>query len=288
MASGGPHQVLRAVGERTIRVRLGHGIEIGGGDFVVIAGPCALENTDQVERTANAVKSAGAHALRGGAFKPRTSPYSFQGLGEVGLKLIADSGRRLRLPVVSEVMDVAQLSLMLDYVDVLQIGARNMQNFALLRAASKVNRPVLLKRGFGSTIEEWLLAAEYLLDGGNDQVVLCERGIRSFDNTLRNTLDLAGMAWVKERTKLPVIVDPSHSTGVRSLVTPMSLAAAAAGADGLLIEVHPNPEVAMCDGPQALTPEMFGHLMTTLPGILHATGRKMAHPEPLAAVGGSR
>ncbi len=288
MASGGPHQVLRAVGERTIRVRLGHGVEIGGGDFVVIAGPCALENTDQVERTANAVKSAGAHALRGGAFKPRTSPYSFQGLGEVGLKLIADSGRRLRLPVVSEVMDVAQLSLMLDYVDVLQIGARNMQNFALLRAASKVNRPVLLKRGFGSTIEEWLLAAEYLLDGGNDQVVLCERGIRSFDNTLRNTLDLAGMAWVKERTKLPVIVDPSHSTGVRSLVTPMSLAAAAAGADGLLIEVHPNPEVAMCDGPQALTPEMFGHLMTTLPGILHATGRKMAHPEPLAAVGGSR
>lgn len=288
MASGGPHQVLRAIGDRTIRVRLGHGLEIGGGDFVVIAGPCALENTEQVEKTASAVKNAGAHALRGGAFKPRTSPYSFQGLGEVGLKLIADAGRRQHLPVVSEVMDVAQLPLMLDYVDVLQIGARNMQNFALLRAVSKVRRPVVLKRGFGSTIEEWLLAAEYLLDGGNDQVVLCERGIRSFDNTLRNTLDLAGMAWVKERTKLPVIVDPSHSTGVRTLVTPMSLAAAAAGADGLLIEVHPNPEAAMCDGPQALTPEMFGSLMATLPAILHATDRKLAHPEPLAAVGGSR
>ena len=248
MASHGPHQVLREIGERTIRVRLGYGLEIGGGDFVVIAGPCALENTDQVEKTATSVKAAGAHALRGGAFKPRTSPYAFQGLGEVGLKLIADSGRRLHLPVVSEVMDAAQLPLMLDYVDVLQIGARNMQNFALLRAVSKVRRPVVLKRGFGSTIEEWLLAAEYLLDGGNDQVVLCERGIRSFDNTLRNTLDLAGMAWVKERTKLPVIVDPSHSTGVRTLVTPMALAAAAAGADGLLIEVHPNPEAALCDG----------------------------------------
>ncbi len=288
MASHGPHQVLREIGERTIRVRLGYGLEIGGGDFVVIAGPCALENTDQVEKTATSVKAAGAHALRGGAFKPRTSPYAFQGLGEVGLKLIADSGRRLHLPVVSEVMDAAQLPLMLDYVDVLQIGARNMQNFALLRAVSKVRRPVVLKRGFGSTIEEWLLAAEYLLDGGNDQVVLCERGIRSFDNTLRNTLDLAGMAWVKERTKLPVIVDPSHSTGVRTLVTPMALAAAAAGADGLLIEVHPNPEAALCDGPQALTPEMFGHLMATLPALLAATGRKMAHLETLAAVGGAR
>jgi 3-deoxy-7-phosphoheptulonate synthase len=177
---------------------------------------------------------------------------------------------------------------MLDYVDVLQIGARNMQNFALLRAVSKVKRPVVLKRGFGSTIEEWLLAAEYVLDGGNDQVVLCERGIRSFDTTLRNTLDLAGMAWVKERTRLPVIVDPSHSTGVRSLVTPMSLAAAAAGADGLLIEVHPHPEAALCDGPQALTPVQFGHLMMTLPAILGATGRTLARHEPLAAVGGSR
>ncbi len=289
MASGGPQHVLRAVGERTVRVRFGPSLEIGNGDFVVIAGPCALENTDQVECTASAVKQAGAHALRGGAFKPRTSPYAFQGLGEVGLKLIAGAGRRHHLPVVSEVMDTAQLPLMLDYVDVLQIGARNMQNFTLLRAVSKVKRPVVLKRGFGSTIDEWVLAAEYLLDGGNDQVVLCERGIRSFDNTLRNTLDLAGMAWVKERTKLPVIVDPSHSTGVRSLVIPMALAAAAAGADGILVEVHPHPELAMCDGPQALTPEMFQQLMSTLPALLHATGRKLAphsRGEPLAAVGG--
>ncbi len=271
-----PQRVLREPHERTSRVRLGPELEVGGADFVVIAGPCALESAEQVERTAAAVKHGGAHALRGGAFKPRTSPYSFQGLGEVGLKLIADEGRRLHLPVVSEVMDVAQLPLMLDYVDVLQVGARNMQNFALLRAISKVKRPVLLKRGFGSTLDEWLLAAEYILDGGNDQVVLCERGIRSFDTTLRNTLDLAGMAWVKERSKLPVLVDPSHATGVRSLVTPMALAAAAAGADGLLIEVHPSPELALCDGPQALTPELFGTLMGALPGVLHAVGRRLA------------
>jgi 3-deoxy-7-phosphoheptulonate synthase len=234
------------------------------------------------------VKAAGAHALRGGAFKPRTSPYSFQGLGEVGLKLLSEQGRRHRLPVVSEVMDVSQLPLMLDYVDVLQVGARNMHNFSLLRALAKANRPVVLKRGFGATLEEWLLAAEYLLDGGNEQVVLCERGIRSFDTTLRNTLDLAGMAWVRERSKLPVIVDPSHSTGVRSLVTPMALAAAAAGADGILVEVHPTPEAALCDGPQALTPEQFTSLMQLLPGVLEATGRHLGTAEPLAAVGGAR
>jgi 3-deoxy-7-phosphoheptulonate synthase len=285
----GAAKVLRGVGQPTTRVRLGPGVELGGGDFVVIAGPCALENAEQVERTASVVKSAGAHALRGGAFKPRTSPYSFQGLGEVGLKLIAEQGRALGLPVVSEVLDTAQLDLMLDYVDVLQIGARNMQNFALLRAVSKVRRPVVLKRGFGSTIDEWLLAAEYLLDGGNDQVVLCERGIRSFDNTLRNTLDLAGMAFVKERSRLPVIVDPSHSTGVRSLVVPMALAAAAAGADGLLVEVHPAPDLALCDGPQALTPPMFDGLMRTLPAVLAAVGHRLAGSAPsLHAVGGSR
>lgn len=278
-------KALRTNGEPTTRVSLGMGLEVGGGDFVVIAGPCALENGEQVERTATAVKSAGAHALRGGAFKPRTSPYSFQGLGEPGLRLLAEQGRKLRLPVVSEVMDVSQLPLMVDYVDVLQIGARNMHNFALLRAAAKTNRPVLLKRGFGATLEEWLFAAEYLLEGGNDQVILCERGIRSFDTTLRNTLDLAGMAWVKEKSKLPVLVDPSHSTGVRSLVAPMALAAAAAGADGLLVEVHPQPEQALCDGAQALTPPMFEGLMRSLPGILQATGRKLAHAEPLAAVG---
>ena len=285
MAAHEARKVLRGAGEATVQVSLGAGLTMGDGRFLVIAGPCALESADQVEKAAVAVKNGGAHALRGGAFKPRTSPYSFQGLGEMGLKLLAEQGKRLRMPVVSEVMDVSQLSLMLDYVDVLQIGARNMHNFSLLREVAKTNRPVVLKRGFGATLEEWLLAAEYLLDGGNDQVVLCERGIRSFDNTLRNTLDLAGMAWVKERSRLPVIVDPSHSTGVRSLVIPMALAAAAAGADGLMVEVHPTPETAMCDGPQALTPAMFGSLMQTLPGILQATGRSLVRPEPLAAVG---
>jgi 3-deoxy-7-phosphoheptulonate synthase len=192
------------------------------------------------------------------------------------------------MPIVSEVMDASQLPLMCDYVDVLQIGARNMQNFSLLRAVSKVRRPVVLKHGLSATLQEWLLASEYILDGGNDQVILCERGIRSIDPTLRNMLDLAGMAWVKERSKLPVIVDPSHSTGVRSLVVPMALAAAAAGADGLLVEVHPQPEVALCDGAQALTPPMFEGLMRALPGVLHAVGRRLANSEPLAAVGGTR
>lgn len=285
MAAHEARKVLRSAGEATVQVSLGAGLTLGDGRFLVIAGPCALENAEQVEKAAAAVKTAGAHALRGGAFKPRTSPYSFQGLGEMGLQLLAEQGKKLRMPVVSEVMDVSQLSLMLDYVDVLQIGARNMHNFSLLREVAKTGRPVVLKRGFGATLEEWLLAAEYLLDGGNDQVILCERGIRSFDNTLRNTLDLAGMAWVKERSRLPVIVDPSHSTGVRSLVIPMALAAAAAGADGIMVEVHPTPETAMCDGPQALTPTMFGQLMQTLPGLLQATGRSLVRPEPLAAVG---
>jgi 3-deoxy-7-phosphoheptulonate synthase len=288
MSAQAARKVMRGEGEPTVKVSLGSGLTIGDGSFMVIAGPCALENGEQVEKAALGVKAGGAHVLRGGAFKPRTSPYSFQGLGEMGLKLLAEQGKKHRMPVVSEVMDVAQLELMLEYVDVLQIGARNMHNFSLLREVAKTNRPVVLKRGFGATLEEWLLAAEYLLDGGNDQVILCERGIRSFDNTLRNTLDLAGMAWVKERSRLPVIVDPSHSTGVRSLVIPMALAAAAAGADGIMVEVHPTPETALCDGPQALTPEMFAGMMKVLPGILGATGRELAHPASLSAVGGAR
>lgn len=286
MGATGPKRVLREPGEATRRVRFGS-VEVGG-DFVVIAGPCALESQEQVEKAAQAVKASGAHAMRGGAFKPRTSPYSFQGLGEPGLRLLSEAGRRHRMPIVSEVLDVTQLPTMLEYVDVLQVGARNMQNFALLRALSKLDRPVLLKRGFGATIDEWMLAAEYLLDGGNEQVVLCERGIRSFDTTLRNTLDLAGMAYVKERVKLPVIVDPSHSTGLATLVTPMALAAAAAGADGLLVEVHPAPAQALCDGAQALTPEAFDGLMKQLSAVLAATGRRLAEPRPLAAVGGTR
>ncbi len=286
MGATGPKQVLREPGEATRRVRFGN-VEVGG-DFVVIAGPCAVENQEQVDHAANAVKSSGGHGLRGGAFKPRTSPYAFQGMGEPGLKLLTDAGRRLRMPVVSEIMDAAQLPTLMEYVDVLQVGARNMQNFSLLRALSKIDRPVLLKRGFGATIDEWILAAEYLLDGGNEQVVLCERGIRSFDNTLRNTLDLAGMAYVKQKVKLPILVDPSHSTGLSWLVTPMSLAAAAAGADGLLVEVHPTPETALCDGPQALTPQAFDAMMKGVGAVLAATGRRFADVKPLAAVGGVR
>jgi 3-deoxy-7-phosphoheptulonate synthase len=286
MGATGPKQVLREPGEATHRVRFGN-VEVGG-DFVVIAGPCALENQEQVDQAAHAVKSSGGHALRGGAFKPRTSPYTFQGMGEPGLKLLTEAGRRLRMPVVSEIMDAAQLPTLVEYVDVLQVGARNMQNFSLLRALSKIDRPVLLKRGFGATIDEWILAAEYLLDGGNDQVVLCERGIRSFDNTLRNTLDLAGMAYVKQKVKLPILVDPSHSTGLSWLVTPMALAAAAAGADGLLVEVHPTPETALCDGPQALTPQAFDAMMKGVGAVLGATGRRFAELKPLAAVGGVR
>jgi 3-deoxy-7-phosphoheptulonate synthase len=250
-------------------------VEIGGPGFVVIAGPCAVEGVEQTEAAASAVRAAGAHLLRGGVFKPRTSPYSFQGMGEPGLRVLAQAGRRHRLPVVAEVLDAAQLPLMLDSVDLLQVGARNMQNFALLRALARVPRPVLLKRGLSATVQEWLLAAEYLLHGGNPDVVLCERGIRTFETATRNTLDLAAVAYVKARSHLPVIVDPSHATGDRSLVIPMSLAAAAAGADGLLVEVHPRPEQALCDGAQALTPDMFRSLMAALPGVLRAVGRSL-------------
>jgi 3-deoxy-7-phosphoheptulonate synthase len=258
-------------------------LEIGGPGFVVMAGPCAIEDADQTERTAAAVAAAGAHVLRGGVFKPRTSPYSFQGLGEPGLRLMCEAGRRHGLPIISEVMDVSQLPLMVDYTDILQVGARNMQNFSLLRALGKVRKPVLLKRGMAATIEEWLLAAEYILDGGNEQVILCERGIRTFETAMRNTLDLAAVAYVKKRSHLPVIVDPSHSTGDPALVIPMSLAAAAAGADGLLVEVHPWPERALCDGQQALTPERFQNLMRRLPAVLQAMDRQLWRPASQAA-----
>ncbi len=276
MTSDGPRRVWRSEGSPGTRVRLSTGVEVGGEGFVVIAGPCAVESPAQIDAAAEAVAWHGAHALRGGAFKPRTSPYSFQGLGEQGLESLAASGRRHRLPVVTEVMDAAQLPTVLEHADVLQIGARNMQNFSLLKAVGLVRRPVLLKRGLSATLDEWLLAAEYILEGGNDQVLLCERGIRTFEPRLRNTLDLAGMAWIKQRTRLPVLADPSHATGDRSLVIPMALAAAAAGADGLLIEVHPRPAEALCDGAQALTPAMFGELMTALKRVLAAVGRSLA------------
>ena len=265
----------RALAARPGGVQVGP-YTFGGPQFVVIAGPCAVESEAQLEESASAVKRAGAHLLRGGAYKPRTSPYSFQGLGEHGLELLRRARLRHDLPVVAEVMDAAQLPRMLDTVDVLQVGARNMQNFSLLKALGAVRRPVLLKRGFSATFEEWLLAAEYLLEGGNDQVILCERGIRTFETATRNTLDLSAVALAKERTSLPVIVDPSHATGRRELVVPMSLAAAAAGADGLLIEVHAQPGEALCDGPQALTPDLFAVLMQRLSPLLSALGRTLA------------
>jgi 3-deoxy-7-phosphoheptulonate synthase len=283
----GPSRVRRDARPQGTCIPVG-GVEIGGAGFVVMAGPCAVEDAEQTERAAAAVSAAGAHVLRGGVFKPRTSPYAFQGLGEPGLRLLAESGRRHGLPLISEVMDASQLPLMMEYADILQVGARNMQNFTLLRALGKVRKPVLLKRGLAATIEEWLMAAEYVLDGGNEQVMLCERGIRTFETAMRNTLDLAAVAYVKERSHLPVIVDPSHATGDPALVLPMSLAAAAAGADGLLVEVHPWPERALCDGAQALTPERFQELMRRLPAVLHAVDRHLWRPASPAQVVGAR
>jgi 3-deoxy-7-phosphoheptulonate synthase len=261
---------------------------IGGTKVGVIAGPCSVENKAQLLEIAHAVREAGAVGLRGGAFKPRTSPYAFQGLAEEGLKYLAMAREETGLAVVTEVMAVEQVALVGQYADVLQVGARNMQNFTLLRALGKVRKPVLLKRGLAATIEEWLMAAEYVLDGGNEQVMLCERGIRTFETAMRNTLDLAAVAYVKERSHLPVIVDPSHATGDPALVLPMSLAAAAAGADGLLVEVHPWPERALCDGAQALTPERFQELMRRLPAVLHAVDRHLWRPASPAQVVGAR
>ena len=243
-------------------VRVGD-VQVGLGT-VVIAGPCAVETEEQTLATAHAVKEAGADMLRGGAFKPRTSPYAFQGLGLGGLKILERARRETGLPIVTEVIDPRDVSWVAEYADVLQIGARNMQNFSLLREVGRSRRPVLLKRGMHSTIAEWLSCAEYVLSEGNGNVILCERGIRTFERYTRNTLDLSAVPSVRELTHLPVIVDPTHSTGRPSLVGPMSLAAIAAGADGLIVEVHPQPEKALCDGDQALTPEAFAVLMRKL------------------------
>ena len=237
------------------------GVKIGGGDLVVMAGPCSVESRDQLMETARAVKAAGADMLRGGAYKPRTSPYDFQGLGVEALRLLRDAGEETGLPIVTEVMSEVDVEIVAEYADMLQVGARNMQNFSLLRKLATFARPILLKRGPSATIKEWLLAAEYLLAGGNANVVLCERGIKTFETATRNTLDLAAIALVKELSHLPVIADPSHGTGLRSLVAPMSKAAAAAGADGLMIEVHPCPERALSDGPQSLDLPGFAELM---------------------------
>ena len=255
-------------------VRIGT-MAIGGPVFQVIAGPCAVETHDQTRNTALAVKAAGASALRAGAYKPRTSPYGFAGHGPSGLNILREIGDELGLPIVTEVMDTADLDLVAAHADALQIGARNMQNFALLRAVGKAGKPVVLKRGMSAKIEELLLAAEYLLDAGNDQVVLVERGIRTFETATRNTLDLNAIPYIKQKTHLPVLVDPSHGTGVRDLVIPMALAAAACGADGLLVEVHENPAVALSDGAQSLYPDQFEALMAALGPVVRAVGRQI-------------
>jgi 3-deoxy-7-phosphoheptulonate synthase len=237
-----------------------NGIEIGR-DFVVIAGPCSVESEAQTLETARAVKAAGANMLRGGAFKPRTSPYAFQGLGLAGIKILEKAKRETALPIVNEVIDPRDVSWVAEFADVLQIGTRNMQNFSLLKEVGKSGRPVLLKRGMYSTLEEWLNCAEYILSEGNPDVILCERGIRTFETYTRNTLDLSAVPAIKELTHLPIIIDPTHSTGRLSLIGPMSLAAVAAGAHGLIIEVHYKPQEALCDAQQALTPDMFADLM---------------------------
>ncbi|MBN2619280.1 MAG: 3-deoxy-7-phosphoheptulonate synthase, partial [Spirochaetales bacterium] len=236
-------------------------VTVGGNRVTVIAGPCAVESRDQIIESAYAVKDAGAVMLRGGAFKPRTSPYSFQGLQEKGCQYLKEASELTGLPVVTEIVAPGDAQMMKDYVDVFQIGARNMQNFELLKTIGRIGKPVILKRGLSATIEEWLMAAEYLLAEGNDEVILCERGIRTYENYTRNTLDLSAVPIIKQLSHLPVIVDPSHATGLRDKVSPMALAAIAAGANGLIVEVHPNPEEALSDGPQSLYPEQFDKLM---------------------------
>jgi 3-deoxy-7-phosphoheptulonate synthase len=257
-------------------IDLGRGVMIGGREVVVAAGPCAVESAGQIAEIAAKVAQAGAKLLRGGAFKPRSSPYSFQGLGEQGLKLMRDAADKNNLLVVSEVMDPSQIEIMLPYVDVLQVGARNMQNYHLLRGLGEVDKPVLLKRGMSGTLEELLLSAEYIMSGGNYKVILCERGIRTFETALRNTLDIAAIPVLKGLSHLPVIADPSHGTGKRDKVVPMARAAVAAGADGLLIEVHPDPERALSDGVQSLYPEQFAQMMKEIRLIAPAVDRAVA------------
>lgn len=255
---------------------------IGAEEVIIMAGPCAVENREQLLTTAQAVCDYGADVLRGGAYKPRTSPHSFQGLGDAGLELLKEASELTGLPIITEVLDVRDLEKVIEVADIIQTGARNMQNFALLRELGRIDKPVLLKRGIAATIEEWLQAAEYILLGGNQNVILCERGIRTFETYTRNTLDLSAVPAVKELSHLPVIVDPSHATGRWSLVIPMALAAIAAGADGLLVEVHPDPSKALSDGPQALTPNNFALMVSQLAPVASAVGRKLRHaPAPI-------
>src|SRR6201993_4364023 len=257
-------------------VKLANGVGVGGNEIVVMAGPCSVESREQIFTTAEAVAKAGAKVLRGGAFKPRSSPYSFQGHGEDALKLMREAGEKFKLLVISEVMEISQIPMMIPYVDILQVGARNMQNFNLLRELGKVRKPVLLKRGIAATLEELLLSAEYIMAGGNYEVILCERGIRTFETYTRNTLDISAIPIIKKLSHLPMTSDPSHGTGLRDKVPPMARASLAAGADALLIEVHHDPDRAFSDGAQSLFPAQFAKLMDELRLIAPVVGRKMA------------
>lgn len=269
-----PEKVSRKPGQNATIVHVGQ-VEIGGSQIAVIAGPCAVESREQLFETAGSVNGGGAQILRGGAFKPRSSPYKFQGMGEDGLKLLREVKNITGLPFVTEVMDTRQVELVAEYADMIQIGSRNMQNYPLLKEAGNSRKPILLKRGMMATIEEFLLAAEYILNQGNDQVVLCERGIRTFETSTRNTLDLSAVPMLKSLTHLPVIIDPSHGTGLRWMVPPMAKAAVAVGADGLIIEVHYKPDEALCDGYQSLDLPQFNELMTDLSKVAQAIGRSI-------------
>mgnify|MGYP001820714179 FL=1 len=258
------------------------GRRIGGGHFGLIAGPCAVESRAQTLASAHAVKAAGATLLRGGAYKPRTSPYAFQGLGQPGLEILREAREETGLPIVTELMNVGQLEEVLEVADVIQIGARNVQNFDLLREVGRTDRAVLLKRGMATTIEEWLLSAEYVAREGNERIVLCERGIRTFETATRSTLDISAVPVVKGLSSLPIIVDPSHAAGKRDLILPMARAAVAAGADGLIVEVHPSPETALCDGPQALHTETFGEWVADVRRVVDLMGKTMSGGTPVA------
>ena len=260
--------------ERSI-VTIAPGVTVGGDDFLVMAGPCSVESEEQIMNTARAVKAAGAKVLRGGAFKPRTSPYAFQGLEEEGLKLLAAAREETGLPIVTEVVNPRDVELVARYTDVMQVGARNMQNFALLKMLGQLGKPVLLKRGMAGTIQEFLMCAEYILSEGNQQVILCERGIRTFETATRNTLDISAVPVLKQQTHLPVLIDPSHATGHAALVPSMCYASAAAGADGLIVEVHPCPEEATSDGPQSLRPDAFAEMMTKLREFVRVAGKQL-------------
>ncbi|MDD3419057.1 MAG: 3-deoxy-7-phosphoheptulonate synthase [Candidatus Gastranaerophilales bacterium] len=251
------------------------GVKFGGGYCGMIAGPCTIESYEQMDETAKVLAQTGVRVLRGGAFKPRTSPYSFQGLGEEGLKIIREVADKYNMVVASEVMEISQIDLFVKYADILQVGARNMQNFNLLRELSYVKKPIILKRGLSSTIDEWLMSAEYLLSDGNGDVILCERGIRTFERATRNTLDISAIPVVQKLSHLPIIVDPSHGTGLRDKVLPMSRAAAAAGADGIMVEVHHSPSNALCDGPQSLYPQDYDKLFNDIKVMLPLVGKQI-------------